>query len=89
MGCFFCILAVNMLYDFFENSSLPKGILSALCIVISVMLKTTQLIFFIAFLIYLLIQEFSNDKNKGMIKRIIVLAYIKKQRLTLGVLYRE
>ena len=69
---FFSIFAVNLLYDFFGNGSSVKGVISSLLIVAAVMLKTTQLIFFVAFIIYLLVQAF--PVNRGAIKRLSILA---------------
>ena len=73
-SCFFGIIALNLLYDFFEQDSMTKGILSTVLISAAVMLKTTQLIFFIAFLIYLLMQTFpEKGERSGIIKRITLL----------------
>ena len=73
---FFCLLAFDLLYGFFENTNIGKGVMSAVCITVALILKTTSLILFIAYLIYAATRILFEHREKSVqIARILVIAF--------------
>lgn len=71
---FFCLLAFDLLFGFLEKHSVLRGLAGALSIVTAVMLKTTSLIFFIAYVLYGLIRTFFDEnKSKIIFLRLVVI----------------